>query len=181
MIDPCGQRANIIIDFMKDYKPGEALTGVEIGVFFGDFLCRLLDMEPRVSKMYGIDPYSIDCGYRKGWTQDNWDEIYLKAMTRFQPYGDRISIIRAKSELCGNIIPMVDFVEIDGLHTYHQVRHEIRYYEKKVKPGGMLCGHDYFGKFYRHVRKAVDEYARRHNRDLKTGLEISGMWWWRVP
>jgi len=172
-------RSKVIIDSLKDHKKGGFLTGVEIGVYKGNMICCLLDLEPRIEKMYGIDPFTCFTGYRVNWTQSNWDVFYENVMERLRKYGDRVFIIRDRSELSWDAIPMVDFVEIDGDHTYQQVSQDIELYEKKVNKGGVLCGHDYFGKYARPVRKAVNGYANSHGRNIYEE-ESAGMWWWRV-
>ena len=170
-------RSRVIIDSLKG-KEGP-LTGVEIGVYNGDMICSLLDLEPRIERMYGIDPYICSKEYRTRWTQPNWDFLYRIVMKRLGKYGDRVFMIRDKSELSWDAIPMVDFVEIDGGHTYRQVAKDIELYEEKVNKGGILCGHDYFGKYARPVRKAVQGYADKHGRNVCED-ESAGMWWWRI-
>jgi len=175
------QRANIIIEFLKDYKVGEELVGVEIGVWKGDLICFLLNMEPRIKKIYGIDPYVCGTGYWRRRKQRHWDAVYQEVIDRMKQYRDRVSLIRNTSELSINDIPMVDFVEIDGVHAYANVLWDIELYEPKVNRGGMLCGHDYFGRYARPIRRAVHEYAEKHRREVYSHEEPSGMWWWRVP
>jgi hypothetical protein len=170
-------RSRVIIDALKD-KAG-FLTGVEIGVYKGDMICSLLDLEPRIERMYGIDPFTCFTGYRVNWKQESWDALYKIVMKKLEKYGDRFYMIRDKSESSWDAIPMVDFVEIDGSHTYHQVAQDIELYEKKVNKGGVLCGHDYFGRYAHPVRKAVQGYASKHGREIHED-EKAGMWWWKV-
>jgi hypothetical protein len=174
------QRANIIIDFLKIYNDKDSITGVEIGVYEGDLICALLNLEPRISKIYGIDPYCIESGYRRRWNQSHWNRLFVKALGKLEKYKERVTLIRDRSEFAECVIPMVDFVEVDGLHTYEQTSKDIKIYEKKVNNGGLLCGHDYFGPFSKSVRRAVDRYAKSNDRKLHEE-ESAGMWWWRVP
>lgn len=51
----------------------------------------------------------------------------------------------------------LDFVFLDGSHDYANVRADITAWRPKVKPGGMLAGHDYGSRSFPGVRKAVDE------------------------
>lgn len=48
-----------------------------------------------------------------------------------------------------------DFIFIDSSHTYDQTRAEIWLWYKKLKPEGILAGHDYLA--HEEVKKAVDE------------------------
>jgi len=170
-------RSRVIIDSLKDKKG--LLTGVEIGVYKGDMICSLLDLEPRIERIYGIDPYTRSTEYRIRWAQSNWDSLYEIVMKKLSKYEDRVFMIRDKSELSWDDIPMVDFVEIDGGHTYHQTLQDIELYEQKVNKGGVLCGHDYFGKYTQPVRSAVHGYASKHGRNICESAD-AGMWWWRV-
>ncbi len=50
-----------------------------------------------------------------------------------------------------------DFVFIDADHTYEGVKADIAAWTSKVKPGGMVMGHDYNSVAFPSVIKAVDE------------------------
>ncbi len=52
---------------------------------------------------------------------------------------------------CGKLF---DAVFIDGDHRYDAVRSDILNWRSRVRPGGILCGHDYNNK---DVKRAVDE------------------------
>lgn len=41
----------------------------------------------------------------------------------------------------------LDFVFLDDDHTYEHVAEEVRLALRKVRPGGIICGHDVFGRF----------------------------------
>ncbi len=51
----------------------------------------------------------------------------------------------------------LDFVYIDGDHTYEGVTDDIRLWLSKVKPGGMIGGHDYANSKHPGVQRAVTE------------------------
>lgn len=78
------------------------------------------------------------------------------------------------SELWASVWPwQADLVFIDADHTYEGCRDDIRLWTPHVRPGGILCGHDY-GDQFPGVKKAVDE----------TGpCEVSGyeVWYRRIP
>lgn len=61
----------------------------------------------------------------------------------------------------------VDFVYIDGSHNYDSVCSDIETWLPKVKPGGMIGGHDY--TTHSSVKQAVDSYF--------TDLQIIGKSW----
>lgn len=56
----------------------------------------------------------------------------------------------------------LDFVFIDAGHTYSEVKEDIKLWARKVKPGGLLAGHDY-SKHFPGVIKAVKELLPNHS------------------
>lgn len=65
---------------------------------------------------------------------------------------DTDSISAAKMFVCGQL----DFCFIDAAHNYESVKADINAWQPKVKPGGILAGHDYCDS-WPGVKKAVDE------------------------
>ena len=53
-----------------------------------------------------------------------------------------------------------DMIYIDADHEYNSVKNDISLWFPKVKPGGIICGHDYFMDG---VRIAVDEFFGKEN------------------
>jgi hypothetical protein len=60
----------------------------------------------------------------------------------------------------------LDFVYIDGDHSFPYIAQDIYEWSKKVRVGGMVSGHDYFNtpphasNVLCHVKAAVDAYTR---------------------
>jgi len=72
----------------------------------------------------------------------------------------------------------LDFVFIDANHLYEHVCSDIQAWWPKLRPGGLLMGHDY--GVYRDatgewgVSRAVDEFVATTDRELRTGRD--GTW-----
>jgi hypothetical protein len=98
---------------------------------------------------------------------------------RFDKYKDRTFFMRATSEKAILKFPdnSLDFVYIDGDHSYDAVLLDIILWHRKVKDGGILAGHDYQETRKHGVKKAVDDYVKYHNIDLQL-FDVS--WYWEV-
>lgn len=71
------------------------------------------------------------------------------------------------SELYASIWPRsVDLVFLDGAHDYASVCKDIEMWSRHIKPGGVLCGHDYLTRWsdgrevFPGLRRAVDERGK---------------------
>ena len=72
-------------------------------------------------------------------------------------------------------IPMVDFIYIDGNHSYDFVKRDIELYYPKVKDGGVIGGHDIY---FHEVQKAVFEFVIKNN--LLNNLHAKYPDWWII-
>jgi len=75
----------------------------------------------------------------------------------------------------------VDFVYIDGNHSYRAVAEDIRAWWPKIRPGGVLGGHDFYNGYARAhdgVVKAVTEFVVSNQASLQVELPD---WWISKP
>ena len=120
-------------------------TMIEVGVRRGGTTFHLLDHCKNLT-IFGIDT-DISQFYS--------NEIKNK-------YGDRLVAIEGYSEIVADQIPMnsVDLVFIDGNHSYEYVYKDIVKYSPKLKPNGLLTGHDID---YPGVNRAVQELVKNYD------------------
>lgn len=141
--------------------------GVEIGVFEGEYTEVLAKS---VLKVWGIDPWLAYDGYAYEKEQYLQDKRYQRATDRLSKYRN-VEIIRKTSmeaikEFADNSL---DFVYIDANHRFKYVAEDICEWEKKVKTGGIICGHDY--AYFRHrfpgggcqVKEVVDAFVKSYD------------------
>lgn len=156
-------------------------VGVEVGVKEGKFSAHLLGAFPTL-KMIGVDPYeqqpqSSAMGYQD-YSDWNFGNIIRQLHANTNRFGGRFRLIRKYSEDAAPEVDdhSVDFVFIDAQHTYEGVKDDIVLWRDKVKPGGILCGHDYdFTRpRFADVIRAVDECID----DVQTADDH--VWWKRL-
>lgn len=149
---------------------GENLVGVEIGVWKGEHAKSLLK-SLNIKKLFLIDPYIIDKDYDGSDMNNEIIRAKDKAEERLI-FFDNVNWIFEKSEDAVDSIPNnLDFVYIDGNHSYKYVKKDIELYYKKIKKGGILGGHDIT---IPSVAKAVCEFVAKNNLDIN----IRGNDWW---
>jgi predicted O-methyltransferase YrrM len=150
-------------------------VGAEIGVRKGRYSTILCKNNPRL-KLYCIDPWN---NYHPSYTNERQEKIYQEALKNLK--GFNVEIIRETSmdaikKFDDNTL---DFVFIDGNHTFDFCCVDIIYWSKKVKENGIVSVHDYYGFKWAGVRQAVDAYTHAHHIDpwyVTKELEPTAFW-----
>ena len=167
--------------FLLDYLP-EQSVGAEIGVWKGGFTKQILDtVHPK--ELYLIDPYAYQPSYTSAWygkpelDQDKMDSIFEETRTNLEDIsGDAdLHFLREDSTKAHHKIDEeeLDWVYIDGNHTYEFVKKDLLNFYPKVKVGGYITGDDYDlqGWWDNGVKKAVDEFIENHSDQIEV-LEL---------
>ena len=75
--------------------------------------------------------------------QKTYNEAFEHVKTLFEK-DPKVSLIKKTAERAAPEVPDdLDLVFIDANHEYHQVKKDILTWKKKVRPGGILSGHNY--------------------------------------
>lgn len=169
--------------------------GAEIGVKTGRYSDELLS-NWRGEELISIDPWLsanpdeyVD---RSNVSQQEFEQFYQQTRERLARHGTRSAIWRMTSVEAARKVPdrSLDFVYIDARHDYESVKEDVAAWCSKVRPGGILAGHDYVdgdlpeGEFY--VKSAVDEFfAARdipvHATEGRSAVESFPTWIVEVP
>jgi predicted O-methyltransferase YrrM len=129
-------------------------TGIEIGVGGGYSAALWCETAPGL-QLTGIDPYDGKASGRR----------HAKAEKRAGKHN--FTILKATSmEVVDQFDDeSVDFLHIDGNHTFDFVVMDIVRYVPKVRPGGLVALHDYCPLTRGGVAQAVDAYVHCHRID----------------
>lgn len=164
----------LTMDLIRLFQELKPTKGAEIGVWEGENSNHLLTHFPNLY-LYLIDNYPID----GGWAAYESKDIPLKAKQKAEKvlnaHKQRITWLFLDSGEAAKHIPdgSLDFVFIDGKHTYDFVKADIKNYLPKVRKGGLVSGHDYAAKFPG-VVQAVDE---AFNKQAEISKINSRVWW----
>jgi hypothetical protein len=153
-------------------------VGAELGVFRGEFSATILRaIQPR--ELHLVDPWDVAYGAN----YPNWgDYTEQGALTTALAYAETLSrtssaggtkVVIAKDYsltwLPSKPDAYFDWIYIDSTHTYEDTTNELVLCARKVKPDGVICGHDFaIGRHeYHHgVFRAVTEFVRKGEFEL---------------
>lgn len=142
-------------------------VGIEIGTYRGDF-AKVLLKKRGITKLFCIDPYNYD-GDSQAENSNKAKSVAIRKLSKF----NMKFIFMPSSFAVEKITEKVDFVYIDGDHTYKYVKEDIDNYWSLVKPGGYFGGHD-FHYTWPGVIKAVTEFSVNNN----LILNVESPDWW---
>lgn len=157
---------------------------VEVGVRRGEFSRALLEAW-NGTHLISVDPWSEAPpeSYRDvaNTRQPEHDEFHRETVERLAPFGERSTIWRVTGAEAATRLPhhCLDFVYLDARHDRESVATDLANWFEKVRPGGIIAGHDYVdgtfpeGEFG--VRSAVDAFFAA--RELRVGATFADPPW----
>lgn len=178
---PVDLRAQAILSKLNGVSSPKA---AEVGVFVAELSKRLLANRPDLS-LYMVDSWSgkpsedyVDSGdFHADLPQYKQDEFcdIATAMTSFAQ--ERAIILRQPSIEAAQAIPdaSLDLVFIDANHSYEGCKSDLEAWFPKVKPGGIVSGHDYENSYHPNwgVKRAVDEFCGSNGFMLELGEDFT--------
>ncbi|MCK9570129.1 class I SAM-dependent methyltransferase [Candidatus Pacearchaeota archaeon] len=165
-------------------NPSDVIRGVEVGVWEGDNSAQLLKHLPTI-QLSCVDPWHL------GGEHDSMPKSARELREGMKKFLEVTSFAKDRCitfpmtsvKAAGQFQDAsIDFVFLDANHSYSSVFQDVRLWHPKIRPGGLLCGHDYNGQGDRRggfgVKPAVDEFVTM----LKKELHVEGglVWWFKV-
>jgi hypothetical protein len=155
-------------------------VGAEVGVYLGTMSNALFKLIPGL-RLFMVDRWLVYTEEeQKNSPQTRiariekvkvWAKIKANAYAIAAAHSGATILEMDSVEAAGKVEDgSLDFVFIDGDHSYEGVRRDIEAWMPKVKPGGWLTGHDYGNKPDGGVRKAVDQLG------MKVELDKDHVW-----
>jgi hypothetical protein len=152
--------------FLENIIPKNSI-GAEIGVWTGGFSNFILEtIHP--NKIHLIDVWTFDNHTNKAYgsnikNQEHINEAYEFTCNRFKEQVEKRQVVihKMSSEEACQLFNnnYLDWVYIDGNHTYESVKQDLNIWTNKVKSGGFIIGDDYvWGGKFKPVKRAVDEF-----------------------
>lgn len=157
---------------------GEDVVGIEIGTCRAESTAYLLEKCPNIQRIFTIDPYKGYDDWNGEITQETVDKFMKVAKTNLKPYGDRVRMIR---ETSGDAVKnftdtQVDFIFVDGDHSYDATLADCEAYYPFLKKGGFFCGHDYSS--IQAVHDAISHFRDKNNITSPINLSTNSTFFW---
>jgi len=181
-------------DFSKVYVSGEGLpqyinqlgegtVGLELGVWTGENFANILQQCPGIKTLYGMDPYAPYQDWNRMITQEIIDDVKRQSMENIHLSGheDKVQFFFNTAAEGLDLIPdgSLDFIFVDGDHSYENAKHDITNYYSKVRSGGLYAGHDFS---LPGVTQALKEFIKEANIDPKSLMfTANDVWLWFKP
>ena len=175
-------------DPIFNLMPGSVRVAVEIGTCQGWFAHRMALHLPETAQIFCVDPFLND--KKEGYDGEYNLKCWKKNVRQW--FGSRVFLKRGKShieaEKWGDAIK-IDFLFIDGDHHGDAVLGDMEGWCPKVRPGGLIAGHDIDGKWGEGVKLAVESYclsagiSEVHVGKVYsfTGKQTTNCWWFYQP
>ncbi len=123
---------------------GDDLIGLELGVARAETSYYFLENCPNIKKYYCVDPWQPYMDWNGMISVQLISDMKLAAMTNLSYFKDKVEIIQENSRDAKTKIAdeYLDFIFIDGDHSYDAALFDMSMYWPKVKKGGLFAGHD---------------------------------------
>ena len=173
------KRWNVLTDLVRanDFR-----TCIELGVMNGRNLHEMLRLNPGL-QIWGVDCWCPTPDYWR-WPDDSHAMHERRSDAVFAQFPDRAHKVKGFTTEVAHQFPdrSFDLVFIDADHSYEGCKADIEAYLPKVRPGGIIAGHDYnadhvkYGDLFQAVIRAVDEAFGAEN----VTVDADHVWWVRV-
>lgn len=136
--------------------------GVEVGVASGEYSAVLARANPQM-KLFGIDPYVPHNDYKDYTSMRTFETLRNGAIKKLNSRKNYEFIEKFSMDAVKEFgDETLDFVYIDANHDFVNVTNDIYEWSKKVKPGGIIAGHDYLfssNNHTIHVKNVLPAYT----------------------
>ena len=157
---------------------GEKLKGIEIGTCRAESTAYFLEKCPNIDLLTTIDPYKGYQDWNGEITQETVDRFMEVAKKNLKKYGKRVKMLREESGNAASNFKneSVDFIFVDGDHSYDATLADCEAYYPLLKKGGLFCGHDY--QTIESVKRSVDDFRAKHKITSPINLTTNSAFFW---
>lgn len=165
-----------LVPYIK--RQGDNLKGIEIGTCRGESTAYFLEKCPNIDFLTTIDPYKGYQDWNGEITQETVERFMEVAKKNLKKYGKRVKMLREESVNAADKFEdeSVDFIFVDGDHSYDATLADCMHYYSKLKKGGIFCGHDY--QTLEDVKRSIDDFRTKYKITSPINLSLNSAFFW---
>lgn len=160
-------------------KLGPAVSGIELGVWYGYNMGHLLEECSNISTLIGIDPYTPYQDWNRYIDQNMMDQAEASTKNIIEKFTGRAQLWKTTSAVAEanfkNFNTKLDFIFIDGDHSYERCYEDLNLWYDHVRPGGLFSGHDFT---LPGVNKAILQFRQERNINGFFKVIPNDVWFW---
>lgn len=162
-------------------KLGPSVVGLELGVWYGTNMGHFLEECPNIRLLFGVDPYQPYQDWNRYIDQGMMDAAEASAYNITSNFHGRALLLKMHSQQArthlDNSFPhtKLDFIFIDGDHSYERCYEDLNLWYNKVRPGGIFAGHDFS---LPGVNKALHQFRTENNIKGFFKVQKYDVWYW---
>jgi hypothetical protein len=148
---------------------GKNITGAEVGAGAAQCSCCFLQKCHNISKIYVVDPFEqyYDPLQNKFFDVKEMEFIELTARhnIKYSGFQEKVELLKMNDEEAAASISdsSLDFVFLDVWVEENQIIPRLERWSAKVKPGGIVSGHDWHFETLRNYLKDFRKNQSLHN------------------
>lgn len=157
---------------------GSDITGCELGTSYGFNLVYFLENLPNIKHVYAVDPYMPYHDGPSGFVpQEVMDKVKELFLINTEVHRERVKFLNMTGDDAHTHIlnDSLDYIFIDGDHSYEAVYKDLRNYFSKVKQSGIFSGHDFS---WDGVKRAVHEFRDEFKITAPLQHCSNDVWYW---
>lgn len=166
--------------YAQQFFKGRQISCAEIGVAIADNAASILSLL-KVAHLYLIDPYdAFLINYRwkpKTMSHREQQKRLLIAQRKLKRWSNKCTWLIMPSKKAVSTIPdnSLDFIYIDGDHSYLGYSEDLTLYFPKMRQNSIIAGHDFTGDWLGCARAVLD-FSKEHHLELMTRQAD----WWMI-
>ena len=155
-----------LIEYINEISPTNEMKMVEIGSYLGE---STLVFANNFKEVITIDPFLENYDLKDETIKYALlSEVHEQFLLNIKDKNNIKHIHKTSDDAIVDLKGQsFDFIYIDGLHTYDQIKKDIKNYLPHVKKGGFIAGHDYHSN-HKGVIDGVNEMLKIDNIFLDT-------------
>ena len=151
------RRWHVLVDLIHEHCPKQDVVVAELGAREGVTSFHILKYCPQVRIIHAVDLQ--DCRHDFVRDRERIDFILGDSAGAAARFADE----------------SFDLVFVDADHSESAVRRDVSAWLPKLRPGGVIAGHDFGGDRHPGVERAVTDLFRGHAHGVK--VDADKVWW----